>query len=188
MIEITYTGEPEERDNFFGGSMEKFFEEENAKSCIERDWLPQLQWMKSLEKLVLIKLGPFRTTIAGERVISRLLDALICRFLFPPLMKNVKPTLRPHRCIWIQDFEVWPYKALDYADPECLQSYRTGAPHGDENDFKSFHNLVQLDGMVDVSLRDSLLPDLSKLKYFTISSFDDEEVKMNSLSFWYYKN
>ncbi len=153
------------------------------------DWLPLLEWMKSLEKLALIKLESFQPGkfFAGdERTSSRLLDALIGLFLFPPLKENVKPTLRPLRCIWIHNLYVRSFQtALDYADPEHLQSYRTGAHYGHENELKSFHNLVQLDGKDDVSLGDSLLPDLSKLKYFTVSSYDDEEVIIIPLSFEY---
>ncbi len=176
MVEITYTGEPEQTPSY---ASERYkYENEDALTCIKRYWLPQLQWMKSLDKLVLVKLGPFRLVKNGKRIYSRILDALICDFLFPLLEENVKPTLRPHKCIWFEDFEVFDcFEALDYADPECLQSYRTGGSY--KYEFKSFHNLVQLDGMVGVHLRDSLLPDLKKLTYFTISSYDDEEVKMH---------
>jgi len=150
---------------------------------IERDWLPHLEWMKSLETLALIKLGP--CGVVNPTVCSPLLDVL-CRFLFPLLEKKVKPALRPHRCIWIQGFEleIWPFNALDYADPEFLQCYRT-EDHGDEikNDFKSFSNLVQLDTTDNLIYHGSLLADLKKLKYFRINSSDDEEVIIILLSF-----
>lgn len=47
------------------------------------------------------------------------------------------------------------------------------------NDVKLFHHLVQLEGMAAVSLGYSLLSDLTKLRYFAIDSYRDEEVKMN---------
>ena len=177
-IEITF----EKRQNSFGG-YHKSYDKSTRPTLrqIESELLPHFEWMRALESLSFINLGPY----GGATAHSILLDAL-CRFLFPILEENVKPTLLPHRCIWLQDFEleIWPHNALDYADPEFLQSYRIKDLDGEiQNDFQSFHKLVQLDGMVGVQLCDSLLPDLKKLTYFTTSSYDDEEVKMNQKSF-----
>lgn len=69
----------------------------------QRDWLPLLEWLKSLETLTFIELAPY-----GHGISSSFINPL-CRFLFPPSKKNVKPTLRPHRCIWIQDCDVENY-------------------------------------------------------------------------------
>ena len=189
IIEITYPDiYYEERQDFFGGSRDNsradnYSEVENA---IKGEWLPKLDWIKNLETLALIKLGTSqpRKHFGGSDacVSSRLLDALIGP-LFPPLEENVKPTLRSLRSIWFHNFHVRSFQILDYADPEHLQSCQTGVHHGHEKDFNSFHNLVQLVGINPEDDRDSLLPDLSKLKYYTINSYRDEDVILILLPF-----
>ena len=169
-IEITYAGAFEYPYNPLNppgtGRQNK-----NALIDVQSNWLPQLEWMMSLKSLVLIKLG------VGCRVISRLLDAL-SRYLFPPLDKNEEPALRPLECIWIKDFEVWPYEVLRYANPECLQSYHYGCPRiGHGEDLHSFKNIVN--AVPYLGLNDNfLLPSLTKLKYYC-GSFNDKEVELH---------
>lgn len=144
-----------------------------------RDWLPQLAWMKSLKSLVLVKLGPYATTGSGARIISILLDSL-CGYLFPTSEK--KPTSLPLKCIWIHNFEVYPFRALDYADPECLQSFKTGDSDGDQENYESFYNLENLDGMLAHNLSESGLKDMSKLKYYFGRGYEFEEVNIQDFN------
>lgn len=128
IIEITYSGLPgnpqQSIADVFLEKMVQAFAEHQAKVAFERDWLPKLAWMKYLKSLVLIKLGPGATSMAGSRVISILLDSLTCRYLFP--RREKKQTLRPLERLWIQGFETHRCAALQYSNPETLQSYLSG--------------------------------------------------------------
>ena len=159
--------------------MEQSITEDRVIEAIERDWLPQLEWMKSFKSLVLVKLGPYGRRGCGARVISILLDSLVCGYLFPGGEK--KPTPRPLRCIWIENFEVCPYKALRYANPECLQSFKTGDPDGYRENYESFPNLENLDGMVAHNISKSPLPSASKLRYYCGRGYTYEEVNFSTL-------
>jgi len=128
--------------------------------------------MKSLESLVLIKLGPYATFDAGERVISLLLDSLVRGYLFPRLEQNQNPL----RCLWIQNFEVHRFPALIYSSPDSLQSYRSG-DCGDIEDkkFESYCNIQHLGGNMGIDFSHPL-PSLQKLKYVSGNSYDDGKV------------
>jgi len=142
-----------------------------VREDVVRDWFPQLEWMKSLESLVLIKLGPHATE--GERVISFLLDSLIGRYLFPRV--EISPIPRPLRCIWIQDYEVYRCGTSQYLSPEILQSYRTGDCDETEKNYESFPNIENLGGSLGLNFAHQL-PSLQKLKYASGSSYKEEEV------------
>ena len=155
---------------------------DRIKEFVVRNWFPYLEWMKSLESLVLIKLGPYATRMCGSRVISWLLDSLIGRYLFPHV--EVNPTPRPLRCIWIQDFEVGHCGALKYSSPEVLQSYRTGdCDEREYTNYESFPNIENLGGCLGLNFTHQL-PSLQKLKYASGSSYKDEQVSHSI--FWNY--
>ena len=136
---------------------------------------PKLTWMKSLQSLVLIKLGPNATSSdSGERVMSPLLDSLVRDYLFPPREENEPPS--PLRRVWIQDFEVIGCPALRNSSTNSLQSYRSG-DCGDLNDedYESFTNMEQLGGMIGINFSHPLAS-LQKLKYASGTSTDDKKV------------
>lgn len=134
-------------------------------------WLPQLAtglaWMKSLESLVLIKLGPNATLgDDGESVTSPLLDSLVSNYL----------TLSRLRRLWIQGFKVTPCPELQSDTPESLQSYRFGEDFfiGGEK-LKKFCNIEHLAAYMGVDFARPL-QSLQKLKYVSGFSKDDEKV------------
>jgi len=144
--------------------------QEDFKHIVVRDWFPLLQWMKSLESLVIIKLGQYATPGAGVYVISRLLDAL-CEYLFTRLEEN--PTPRPLHCLWIQDFETYKVGAWKYVIPERLQSFLTGDCDDDDESYEPFYNLEQLGGSTGLDYYKFPLPSLHKLKYVSGHSYGD---------------
>ena len=130
--------------------------------------------MKYLKSLVLVKLGPGATSMAGSRVISILLDSLTCRYLFP--RREKKQTLRPLERLWIQGFETHRCAALQYSNPETLQSYLSGdCDVKDAGKYESFPNLEHLGGMMGINFSRPL-PSLKKLKYASGLSTQDEKV------------
>jgi len=135
---------------------------QRVKEDVESDWLPQLAWMKSLKSLVMVKLGPYGTSMAGERVISILLDSLTCQYLFPHRRGSVRP--RPLERIWIQNFEIHRCAALKYSSPENLKSYLSGDCDVKEEKYQSFRNLEHLGGMMGIDFCRPL-SSLKKLKY-----------------------
>ena len=109
-IEITYTGKTLPPEDDIREKMKHLMTEQRVKQAIEKDWLPQLDWMKSLKSLVLVKLGPCASSDAGVRMISILLDSLTCRYLFPHREEKEPP--RPLEHLWIQNFEIHRCAAL----------------------------------------------------------------------------
>ena len=173
-LEVTYTGKPVSPFDGEGATFEQFQSKHLFKVSAE-EWLSKMQsrlaWMKSLESLVLIKLGPYATFDAGERVISLLLDSLVRGYLFPRLEQNQNPL----RWLWIQNFEVYRFPALIYC-PDSLQSYRSG-DCGDIEDkkFESYCNIQHLGGNMGIDFSHPL-PSLQKLKYVSGNSYDDGKV------------
>ena len=148
---------------------------QRVREEVERDWHHRLEWMKSLTSLVVIKLGPFGSDLCGYRVVSLLLDDLLCDYLFPPTDTRIIPA-RPIETIWIQDFEVYPWTPLEYSSPERLKSYRSGDPRsGDEDNVEPFQNLEHLGAMIGLDFSRPLLS-LQKLKYASGRASKDEQV------------
>lgn len=143
-------------------------EQEDAKEEVERDWFPKLESMKSLESLVMIKLGQ-----GDARVISCLLDAL-CDHLFPHLESN--PTPRPLDCLWIQGFETYRVAAWKYVIPERLRSFRTGDGAAHDENFEPFTNLEHLGGSIGLPFHYFPLPSVPKLKYVSGYTYDYDDV------------
>ena len=129
-----------------------------------------LDWMKSLKSLVLVKLGPYATFNAGNRVLSRLLVFLF-EYLFPSIGS---PAPRPLQRLWIEDYEVYPCSMVKFATPKCLQSYRSGEP-GYEEHYDGFLNVEHLAGNMGINFSRPMV-NLSKLKFVTGSSDDYEKV------------
>ena len=143
---------------------------------MERDLFPQLAWMKYLKSLVLVKLGPVSTSLAGSRIISSLLDSLTCRYLFPH--REDQETRRPLERLWIQGFEIHRCAALQYSSPENLQCYLTGdcdVKNEIKEKYESFPNLEHLGGMMGINFSRPL-SSLKKLKYASGLSAQDEKV------------
>ncbi len=140
----------------------------DARFFMTTHCFPMLNWMKSLNHLIFIKLGPARTEREQGRIHSHVLDELLA-WLFPAESGNVKPIAdRPLRTIWIQDFSVWRSLGLDYADPKCLESFRSrhiGMYYEPDEIFEGFQNLVQLDRIGKAPSK-SLID--SKLKYLSM--------------------
>lgn len=157
----------------FSETFEQFQAQLRVKEAVERDWLPQLSWMKSLKSLVLVKLGPYATRGAGERVISILLDSLTCRYLFPHREK--KQTPRPLQRLWIQDFEVHQCAALKYVNPDNLLSYRSGDCDVTDEKYETLRNIEHLGGMMGIEFARPLST-LKKLKYASGRSMEDGKV------------
>jgi len=150
----------------------------NARDNMATQFFPMLDWMKCLNHLSFIKLGPASTEHGLGSIHSHVLDKLL-GWLFPATSGNVKPIAdRPLRTIWIQDFSVWRSLGLDYADPKCLKSFgcRHAWMYNMPNEiFYGFHNLVQLDRVGEVVPSKSLMD--PKLKYLSIRiTSDDKEV------------
>ncbi len=172
-VEVTYTGKPEPPLAPFSETFEQFQAQQRVKEAVERDWLPQLAWMKNLKSLVLVKLGSYATRGAGERVISILLDSLTCRYLFPDREKKQNP--RPLQRLWIQDFEVHRCAALKYVSSDNLLSYRSGDCDAKKEKYESFPNLEHLGGMIGIEFT-LPLSSLKKLKYASGRSMEDGKV------------
>lgn len=96
--------------------------------------------MKSLESLVLVKLGPSGTSRAGSRTISILLDSLI-QFLFP--QRGAIPS-RPLKRMWIEGFEIHRCAALKYLSSEHLKSYLTGDCDSKDENYEDFFSIGAL--------------------------------------------
>ncbi len=173
-IEITYTGKTLSRYDGFSKVMMHHRTGDRLRQAVVRDWLPQLDWMKFLKSLVLVKLGPCATYGAGVCVISILLYSLI-GYLFP---HDKKPTPRPLQCVWIHNFQVNSSRAFEYANPEYLQCFKTGDVDADQENYESFFNLENLDGTVGHDLSESLLKKMSKLKYYCGRGYKDEDVNV----------
>ncbi len=141
--------------------------------------LPKPKWMKSLQSLVLIKLGTYSNT-DGARVYSILLKTLLNILLFAE--ENCL------RVLWVQDFEVDRRGTLQYLSHDILQSYGFGDYDGSESEdengsesedekeqYEPFINMVHLGGTYATNF--SLpLPSLKKLKYVSGTSTNDEKV------------
>lgn len=151
----------------------------NARDNMATQFFPMLDWMKCLNHLAFIKLGPASTDkYANGSIHSLVLDELL-GWLFPVTNGNAKPIAdRPLRTIWIQDFSVWRSLGLDYADPKCLESFRCwhAETYNEPNEiFDGFYNLVQLDRLGKVAPTKPLID--SKLKYLSIDiTSNDKEV------------
>lgn len=132
---------------------------------------PKLNWMKSLESLVLIKLGTYATD--GARVSSFLLKTLL-RILFYWKENSTQPL----RVLWVQDFEVDRFGTLDNLSQDILQSYGFGDNDGlkdEKEEYEPFINMVHLGGTFAKNF--SLpLPSLKKLKYVSGTSTNDKKV------------
>ena len=149
----------------------------NARDNMATQFFPMLDWMKCLNHLAFIKLGPVRDRHGLGNIHSHVLDKLL-DWLFPATSGNVKPIAdRPLRTIWIQDFSVRRSLGLAYADPECLKSFRSRMYYEPDEIFEGFPNLVQLDDVVgNVAPSKSLK--YPKLKYLSIRiTSNDKEVK-----------
>jgi len=120
-----------------------------------------------------------------RHIISRLLDDL-CRRFFPSHINEEDQTVLPLRCLWIQGFDVYPYKNSNRVlDPECLQSFNSGENGDDEEMYQTkFLNLENLSAMdLHLMTLQSLLPALSKLKFFC-GIVNDQVVKSNNLMYF----
>lgn len=173
MVEVTYGGKPLSPLDDMAAIFEQF-QMQHAFKLNAEEWLrqvsPKLDWMKSLENLVFIKLGTNATFDAGERVISPLLDCLVRDHLFP------RHEEVPLRRFWIQNFEVYHCPALGHSSPDSLQSYRSGDCEGRDDAYESFCQIEDLGGSIGVNFSHPIQL-LQKLKYVSGTSYDDSKVK-----------
>jgi len=162
-VEINYTGDDYERYKV-GGAGERLFScwekwpvtaiEEEIKREVEQDLFPHLDWMFSLKKLVLIKLGDFNNyedDFIGVR--SLLLDNLI-----DWLISKERPFDSLHH-LWIHDFDsphIYNSSLLPVDARAAIQSYYVKGEEWDAfsrtTPFK-FENLECIGG---VAVTDSL--------------------------------
>ena len=170
-IEITNAG----ADKFdkLGAGFANSRKNEDARRAGWKDWSPKLDWMFSLENLVLI-------TNNHSLNYSRLLEDL-CDRLFPPHMEeDEEKTILPLRCLWMQGYEVIRGKALGFLNPKSLQSFNSQKFGKDEiiETVGLFPNLENLCVTNSESHEELLLKGLEKLKFYCGIFNDDEEVKL----------
>jgi len=139
-------------------------EEKEIKRKVKEDFFPQLNWMMSLKKLVLMKFGEY-TTLPGSYFIVR---SLLLEELFRWLASEGKK-MDALQCIWIKDFRSPDVYKLLPSDPAAMTSYYVkddGYTSYEMNvSFSKFSNIEHLGG-VDVCVYCPIGENLpSKLKY-----------------------
>ncbi len=136
--------------------------EENIKRRVKQDFFPHLDWMLSLKKLVLIKLGDFfNHSYDFCRVRSLLLENI-----FDWLVEKQKP-FDSLLCLWIQNFDspnICDSTLFPDSSAGAIQSYYVKNEDIDfaEEGYSKFHSIQHIGG-VDVT--SSEIFNLPKLKY-----------------------
>ena len=175
-VEISYTGDDYERYKE-DGIGERLFNcwqqdlpltpiEEEIKQKVEQDFFPQLDWMFSLKKLVLIKLGDFNNYEDDFiRVRSLLLDNLI-----DWLISKERPFNSLHH-LWIQDFDsphIFNSSLLPVDARAAIQSYYVKREEWDAfNSGTTPFKLETIENIGGVAVTNSLQvhQHLTKIKY-----------------------
>jgi len=97
-IKITYTGRGSESPHFSFLTLPTLPFENEVDRVVRQDLLPLTDWMKSLQSLVLIKLGLFTSENSYYQASSLLLDHL----LYKLFSSEPSPSSLVH--LWIKDF------------------------------------------------------------------------------------
>ena len=167
-VEITYAGESFDRNEgddldfhrlLYGSHVTSLTPaEEETKRKVQEDFFPHLDWMMSLRKLALIKLGDYCTLSDDNRVVR----SLMLNDLFQLLMSKRRP-LEFLRHIWIQDLHS-PiiYSSHLLADSAAIRSYFV-IPEGNVAHSR-FHNIEHLAGAEICSPLPSNLPNLKYVR------------------------
>lgn len=174
-VEITYSGDDFERNN--DGSTYSWSrvlpltpEEKKIKDKVEEDLFPQLDWMVSLKKLVLLKLGNF-TTLSEFYYIVR---SLLLEDLFGWFDSQGKK-LDSLQCLWIQDFRSRNIYGLLPDEAAFTSYYIKDDGMSPETSFSGFSSIEHLGG-VNVCHQETNIS--KKLKYVLgcpASCTDDDE-------------
>jgi len=165
-VEVTYSGEVFDRYFERWNATPKLTQaEKELKRAVQEDFFPHLEWMLSLKKLVLLKLGDFWNFEECCTEHSRRVKSLLLNNLFKWLISKSK-SLDSLRCLWIQGFHSPKIckSTLFPEGAEDIQSYYVEAEnfYFPPDKYSKFAKIQHL-GMVDVT--SPLGVHLPQLKY-----------------------